>query len=348
MFDRVLKNLDGKEHPTERGFYQSSARDYLYVSKNGVLYDDRKGCILKQGIVGGNYLFTRLSDPTEANPTHILVGETFLEKPESDEKLVINHINGVKTDNRLSNLEWSSYSDSLNHAYRTGLRTKNNVVLVKDLWTGEITRHYSQGDAARAIGALSASVCTFLQKTPRIPLRRRYDVVREGSPWNNFPDDGRASYPGTHVQIIAKSVSDNVVIIFGSIARASERTGVDKIVIGRRLKRVKKGLSPKGQRGQSAKWEFYYRQDYEALLKGGEEFVSGENRGGKKTYSTSGRKAPKVKVVDMRTGSEVIYGSLSEFSKLMDVPMATLYKAVHKRGGWRNYHIEYMKEPTVK
>lgn len=51
---------------------------------------------------------------------HRLMAEAFLPNPQN--KATINHIDGNKLNNDLSNLEWATQSENNVHAYRTGLK----------------------------------------------------------------------------------------------------------------------------------------------------------------------------------------------------------------------------------
>jgi len=69
---------------------------------------------------------------------HRLVALTFIANPEC--KLTVNHINGIKHDNRVDNLEWNTIEENNQHAIDSGLNEKK----VSDKDVLEIKRLYSE------------------------------------------------------------------------------------------------------------------------------------------------------------------------------------------------------------
>ena len=95
--------------------------DWYEVSSLGQVRRVSTGHVLKLMRSARGYLRVLLCHDGQQEywPVHRLVLTTFLRCRLPDEQT--NHINGVKTDNRLANLEWVSQSENARHALATGL-----------------------------------------------------------------------------------------------------------------------------------------------------------------------------------------------------------------------------------
>lgn len=94
-----------------------------YVTSDGNVIGKR-GSILKPALVRG-YEKICIYSPKRQYSVHRMVAECYIPNPEG--KTQVNHINGVKNDNRLSNLEWTTPLENTQHSIRTGLRRADGV-----------------------------------------------------------------------------------------------------------------------------------------------------------------------------------------------------------------------------
>lgn len=79
------------------------------------------GIVRKQTMDSRGYLQVDLRKNKKAHRwlVHHLVAMTFIPR---NGKECVNHKNGIKTNNDVSNLEWTSFKDNIIHAVRNGLR----------------------------------------------------------------------------------------------------------------------------------------------------------------------------------------------------------------------------------
>jgi len=112
---------------------------------------------------------------------HRLVAVAFHGEPPAD-KPQVNHISGIKSDNRSENLEWINYSGNAKHAWRTGLRghhpvcgEKQGNAKFKNADITEIRRRAAFGESHTAIAA-----------TYGVPRQAIWRIVRRKA-WAHLP-----------------------------------------------------------------------------------------------------------------------------------------------------------------
>ena len=88
------------------------------VSNMGRIRNDVRGNYLNGSLNGRGYLTTCIGK--KHYKFHRLVAEHFIPNPENLPE--VNHLNGIKSDCKFTNLEWSTSSDNSKHAVRLGLK----------------------------------------------------------------------------------------------------------------------------------------------------------------------------------------------------------------------------------
>ncbi len=134
-----------------------------FAGSNGVIFSTMKGKLspLKPYVGRSGYQQVNLfiNGVGKTMPVHRLIAITFIPNP--DELRVVNHRNGVKTDNFVSNLEWTSHQENTQHAVDTGLIDIckwSQEVRVIDIETGETETFMSEVQCAERFGCTSQNV----------------------------------------------------------------------------------------------------------------------------------------------------------------------------------------------
>ena len=152
----IWKDIKGYE-----GLYQiSDLGNKKSFPRNGTIKQER---ILKQTIDNNGYLVVGLYKNNKLKKVcvHWLVANAFI--PKRKEHEVINHIDGNKLNNKLSNLERCTQSHNVKESYRLGLEKPVNekIVMQYDLKGNFIKEWKSGSEASRQlnIGQANISAC---------------------------------------------------------------------------------------------------------------------------------------------------------------------------------------------
>ena len=132
MFDNSVK------------FEESSYMEYFIDKESNVYSRSKVGKKVKKITKQlNNRGYERIRANNKNHLLHRTMAHIFLDKPSNyQDNFVVNHIDGIKNNNKLSNLEWLSPQENVEHSWNTGLssghfKRKLNAKQVREIRKSE-------------------------------------------------------------------------------------------------------------------------------------------------------------------------------------------------------------------
>lgn len=182
--EEIWKDIVGYEGyyaVSNLGSVKTFDREIRYKYKSKIRVDFLKSRILKPQKHRNSYLSVTLYNADRKSKQfniHRLVAEAFVDNPHS--KKEVNHINGIKTDNRAENLEWVTRSENAKHYISLGLfkpkfGESNHSSVLTQKQADEIRKEYAKGGISQSELSKKFKVC---QSTISVIVQnKRYNKI---------------------------------------------------------------------------------------------------------------------------------------------------------------------------
>lgn len=201
--EEVWKDVVGYE-----GLYQVSNLGRVRSLDRIVNGNRLKGKILSQVKDTKGYLFLRLSKNGNSKRflVHRLIAEAFI--PRIEGKNYIDHINGIRDDNRIENLRWCTHQE--NDSFPLSRLHRSQAKMGNQVWLG---KHHTEESKKKISEARKG------KKNPNY--------------WKNLSDENKrkiqaAAYEKNRVEIEQYTKEGKLVKVWGSIASAARALGLCK------------------------------------------------------------------------------------------------------------------------
>lgn len=272
--------------------------------------------------------------------THRLMALAFVSKPPNlidipYSRLMVNHLDGNKSNWQYTNLEWVSASRNAVHAFESNLRSDSSPLLVKDIRTEKVQRFFSIRDCARFFKRSAAAILAHLKATSEKPrlYQNFYVIIRDGGTWPDPDSLGFGNYTDINLPKPLIGKKDNESPVFFESISALVKT------YGRQYKEVSRILSLAGVYEING-WEFRFIDD--PIL-----FEQMRVSLGKKKIDRLNKPVP-IRVTDILTGETTNWISTEAFADELKVLKKTIQKSMNRTGGfYKGWKIDYL-EPTKK
>lgn len=320
--------------------------DFYAVKETGWTPVSKCGLVLgRQGVITGY--------PTDSNnylkhygvPIHRLVATTFIPNTDS-KKIFVNHIDGDKQNNRVSNLEWVTPSENCPHAYQTGLRPDNKHVLAKNIDTGEILEFKTIWECGRHFKTNGGTIHRILNKPQIRPFKLKYDLTFKGNEFNGFTRDDVVMLEerGTNRLVIAiNKDNENDSIIFSNNKVAAAKFGSSPALINWYICCNGAGEFKNLHKG----YRWYYLRDYSKTREQTDKLIEQsvkELEPYKFNMNPGNKKPKKLRITNLETGEIQVWDSIKAYAHSKGIKSNSLEKRILMNNGIiQGFKYDYVK-----
>ena len=306
------------------GFKPIPGYNGYWINEENVILDYENLCCEVPVRYNDDYVWVYLHDIKKAVQLHQLKAAAFCEKPEGCN--IVNHMDGDKQNNASSNLEWTTYSGNLIHAYKNGLREDNTPMQVIDSKTDQYYEFYSLQDCARFFNVNGEQIYRYMNSARSSLFMKRYVLMY----LTENIDEVKEKIVSEHMNGCSKfvqgeCVETGAITVYSSVGCAARVIGVKAATLGatitRSINKVMKGF----------RWSYADSDEVTDVIS---DWVKPK---------PPKRLPLKINVFDNDTQTSKIWESVNMFADWLGVGRSGVKKAIYKNGGWRNYKIEYIK-----
>ncbi len=244
---RILEDIKPEQVLGNYEFYYYPENKNLAVSRDGKVLNLKTGKILRGTIHKDNkiYIHVSLGDgKTKAYTLSRLLARTFLGRPirhldKSYDELEVNHIDGIRLNNVLPNLEWCTGKENVIHSHVNNLHPLDKSIIAKNVLTKEEKIFNSTQACADYFKIHKATFHKHLI-TGRSGLYHKNNFIfkyNDDTEWDIYPIDELIEFCSKfNTKVIVKNKLNNLINTFNSIKEAAIKTYIPHTTLWRKLK----------------------------------------------------------------------------------------------------------------
>jgi hypothetical protein len=240
MLENKFKE-ESKEYP---GFFHYPDDKSILVNREGLIRVDKCGKIIIPYLHTSGYM--AFGKGSSRYRHHRVIARTFINKPIRHEEtpyreLHVNHINGIKNDNRIENLEWVNNRENIIHAHVNNLHSKDKKTLAKRINKDEIMIFNSASNCAKFFSIHRATFWKHLLSGNSCKFQKDGWIFKldDGKPWIKYPINEIKEFKQQtqrNLTFKIKNFMDNKTYIMDSYEYVAKFINVSKSKLFRSLK----------------------------------------------------------------------------------------------------------------